>query len=135
MNRVNPLHIALLGVVVLVFVMFKLHSAKAELLEVKNAYNETQKVSDELSSLKKVYADDSKAKKSLLKILNMPLLRSLEIDKELKKSGAKISIKSIDVKGLNLFMGKILNDSFNVKALKIKKLSEKKVSLDMEIKW
>jgi hypothetical protein len=41
----------------------------------------------------------------------------------------------MDKNTLNLLMGKILNASFNITSMQIKKLSDDKVSLDMEIKW
>ena len=135
MNRVNPLHVGALLFVVLIFVVFKLNGAKETLLEEKNSYNETSKVALELNGLKKAYERGNKAKKELLRVLSTPALRSLEIQKEFKKSGAKIAIKSIDKRALNLFMGKILNAVFIVDKVKIKRLSEEKASLEMELKW
>lgn len=135
MNRVNPLHIGALLIVILLFVLLKLHSAKNELLEAKKSFNATSQVAVELSGLKKVYANSTQSKKELLKILSLSTLRSLEIDKKIKKSYAKIAVKSIDKRALNILMGKVLNSTLIIKKLKIKRLSEKKASLEMEITW
>ncbi len=135
MNRLNPLHIGVLLIVVLLFISSKLVESKNQLLEVKISYQETQKVAIELSDLKKVYADKKRLKKSLYKILQLSSLRSANIVKTTKKSEIILSSKSMEKKALNSLLGKILNANFNIKILKIKKLSDKKASLYMEIKW
>ena len=135
MNQVNPLHIAILLAVILSFVSFKLVSAKQEFSDAQSSFKKTQKIAVELSSLKKVYADKKKLKKSLKRILQLSSLRSANISKTDKKSEVLLSSRSMNKKALNTLMGKILNANFNIKILKIKKLSEKKVSLYMEIKW
>ncbi|MEA3228741.1 MAG: hypothetical protein U9P38_06700 [Campylobacterota bacterium] len=135
MNSVNPLHIALLLLVVLSFISFKLIESKQELVDIKNSYQETHKVALELRDLKKVYADKKRLKRSLQRVLKLPSLRQAEIVKIDKKSEFILSSKSMDKKALNSLMGKILNGNFNIKIVKIKRLNEKKVSLYMEIKW
>jgi len=135
MNRLNPLHIGLLLIVILLFLSSKLIESKTEFLEAKNSYKETQKVAITLSALKKVYADKQRLKKSLYRILQLSSLRSADILKTTKKSEIILSSKSMEKKALNSLMGKILNANFNIKILKIKKLSDKKASLYMEIKW
>jgi len=135
MNRINPLHLGLLLIVILIFVIFKLNNAKVELLEAKESYKETLIVATELKDLKKVYADKKKLKKSLQRILQLSSLRSAKIVKTSKKTYMILSSKSIDKKALNTLMAKILNANFNLNSLKIKQLSEQKASLYMEIKW
>ena len=135
MNQINPLHLGLLLIVVLVFITFKLNGVKAELLEVKESYKETLVVATELKELKKVYADRKKLTKALQRILQLSSLRLSNIVKTSKKSQMIISSKSMDKKALNILMTKILNANFNIKSLKIKQLNEKKASLYMEIKW
>jgi len=135
MNRLNPLHIGALLIVVLLFISSKLVESKNQLLEAKISYQETQRVAIELSDLKKVYADKKRLKKSLYKILQLSSLRSANIVKTTKKSEIILSSKSMEKKALNSLLGKILNANFNIKILKIKKLSDKKASLYMEIKW
>ncbi len=135
MNRINPLHLGLLLIVILIFVIFKLNNAKVELLEAKESYKETLIVAKELTDLKKVYADKKKLKKTLQRILQLSSLRSAKIVKTSKKTYMILSSKSIDKKALNTLMAKILNANFNLNSLKIKRLSEKKASLYMEIKW
>ncbi len=135
MNRINPLYLALLLVAILLMVIFKLSSAKSELLEAKEEYKSTLALVDELSALKKVYADKNKIKRDLKRVLGNSVLKNAQIEQHATKSSITISSKSMDIKALNYLMGKILNSSYNITSLSIKKLSDEKVSLQMEIKW
>lgn len=135
MNRVNPIHIAILLIVVLGFFMMKLGSAKDELSQTKELYQETLKLSVQLKGLSEVYSDKDGVKKSLDKVLKSPSLKSSDIKKKVTKSSMVLSCESIDKKALNLLMGKLLNGSYNIYSFKIKRLSEKKASFKMEIKW
>lgn len=126
MNRVNPLYIALLLVFILVISIFKLSAAKSELDEVKLTYKETSALANELVSLKRAYKDSKKLKS---------IFRSLKVETKFKKHSLKVSSSSLDKRTLNNMMSKVLNGSFNITSLTIKKLSPQKVSFDMEIKW
>ena len=135
MNQINPLHIGALLLALLAFLVFELSGVKTELHEVKKEFQKSEKLAVDLSSLKGVYANKAKTKKSLQRILSQSSLRSAGLDVKYKKDFVKINAKSISAKTLNSLMGKILNGSYRVAALKIKRLSETKASLDMEIKW
>jgi len=134
-NRINPIYIAILLLVMLALVSFKLGEAKRELNEAKDTYTTTLQLSTDLSALKEVYADKTKIKKSLQRVLNNPSLRSSKIIQKFKHSSAMISSENMDVKALNLMMSKFLNNSYNITSLNIKRLSDRYVSFDMEIQW
>ncbi len=135
MNRINPLHIGALLVAILLFSIFKLSSVKSELAEVKLDYKETEILATKLSGLKSVYADKKAVKKSLTRVLKLSSLRSANIEKKSKKNSVVLSCASMDKNALNALMGKLLNGAYQINSFKIKKLSESKVSLIMEIKW
>jgi len=131
MNRINPIYISILLVMILVFTAFKLSSSKDELKEAKTSYAQVQKVSSSLVGLKKVYGDKNKIRASLTKILKtLPKLKY-----KMKNSSVKITAKSLDLASLNKIMSKFLNNSYNINSFNIKRLSDEKVSLNMEIKW
>jgi len=135
MNRINPIYLGGLLLVVLMLFIFKLSSAKDELSEVKESYKTTAKLSTELSGLKDVYSQKSKTQKALQRVLRLASLRSADLKQKTKKSGVVISSESMDINALNSFMGKMLNGAYNITSLKIKRLSDEKVSLNVEIKW
>jgi len=135
MNRINPLHIGALLVVVLLFSIFKLSGAKSDLSEVKAEFRETQELATKLSGLKSTYADKKSVKKSLERVLKISSLRSANIVKKSTKGAIVLSSSSMDKNALNSLMGKLLNGAYQINSFKIKKLSDSKVSFEMEIKW
>lgn len=135
MNRVNPIHIAILLVVVLGFFVMKLSSAKEELSQTKELYQETQQLSTQLKGLSEVYSDKNGVKKSLNKTLKHLSLKSSNIKKKVTFSSMIISSESMSKTALNLLMGKLLNGSYYIYSFKIKKLSDNRASFKMEIKW
>ncbi len=135
MNRINPLHIGVLLAVVLIFLSYKLIGAKEELKEVKTEYSNVSELAVSLSALKDVYSDKKKAKASLRRLLAHSSLRSANITQNSKKSSVILNCQSMDKQALNTLMGKVLNASYNITGMKIKKLSSDKVSFKMEIKW
>ncbi len=135
MNRINPLHIGILLIVILLFSFVSLGNSKAQLKEAENEYKLTEQIATKVTGLKAVYGDKKGIKKSLKRVLNLSSLRASKIEQKMKKSGVTLSSQSMDKKALNSLMGKLLNGSYNITMLKIKKLSPEKVSFDMEIKW
>jgi len=135
MNRINPLYIALLLVGILLFLVTQLNGVKSDLNEVKEEYKTTKNMVSELRSLKNTYGNKEKVKKSLKRILNLSSLRSADIKQSSRKSGISFSSSSMDKKALDALMGKILNGAYNIEKFKVKKISDEKVSFEMEIKW
>ncbi len=135
MNRINPLHIAALLIIILIFFMFKLSSAKDELTDTKELYQETLSLSTQLNGLKEVYSNKNEIQKSLKILLRNSTLRSSNIKQNISRSSMIINSESMDKMALNFLMGKLLNGSYNIVSLKIKRLSKKNASLEVEIKW
>jgi hypothetical protein len=135
MKRINPLHIGILLIVLLAFFTLKLATLKEELQSQKKAYSQRIQISKELQGFKTVYADKTQAKKSLNRVLHQQILRSTNIEKKLTTKGIVLSSKSLRLRELNFFMSKILNGSYRITLLKIKRISKEKASLRLEIQW
>jgi len=135
MNQINPLHIGALLLVIILFLFFKLNGIKEEFIEAKQEYKMSEKLALNVSSLKSIYGDKKKTENALRRILRQSLLKSANFNLKETKDSIKISSKSINAQTLNFFMGKILNGTFNIALLKIKKLSKTTASLEMEIRW
>jgi len=134
-NRINPLYIGALLVVLLILSIYLQNSAESELLEAKESYKQTQKIADELSGLKVAYANKRQSERSLKRLLSQSILKSAKLTASYKKSSADISSKSIDKKALDYLMGKLLNSTYDIRKMKIKRLSEQKATLELEIRW
>jgi len=134
-NKINPLHIGLLLIVLLVFMIFQLSKVKTELGQEKDTYNQTRTLALDLYGLKKVYTNKQQIQKSINRILRLSALRSAKIEKKLTRSGVILSSLSMDKYAVNAFMSKILNGSYMIYSMKIKKLDANKVALKVEIRW
>jgi hypothetical protein len=135
MNNINPLHIAIALVVVLFLSLFKLSSLKNDLDDIQKEYKKSEKLAVEVSSIKSVYANKTKTRKAIDRILSQASLKPAKLDIKRTKDSINISSKSINSFALNSLMGKILNGSYNITMLKIKKIDKETASLQMEIKW
>lgn len=135
MNQINPLHIGGLLIVLIAFLLFSLSGVKEELSEAKSEFLVSKTLAIDLHKLKSVYANKKKIRSNINRILSQSSIKATKLSVKREKKFIKISAKNIDTLALNTLMGKILNDSFNISMLKIKKLSETKASLEMEIKW
>jgi len=135
MNRINPLHIGVLLVVVLLFFVYKLSGAKSELIEARDSYKETKEISLRLSGLKEVYEEKEKVEKALKRILEQPSLSAAKIEQEKKATGLIISSQNMELDALNSLMSKLLNGLYNIKTVEIKKLTPTTASFMMEITW
>lgn len=125
MIRINPIYIGLLLLVIFCFFSFKLYNAKAEFLKEQKSYKEMSALSIKLSQLKKIYT----------KKPNLLRLKSKSVVLKKIKDGVILSSSSIDKSELNFIMSRVLNNSYRITQLKIKKLNQNKASLYMEIKW
>jgi len=135
MNRINPLHIIAFIVVLSMFFTFKISQSKDELQELKLEYKKTLSVATKIDEFKKSYKNKNLVKKRLNKILNNSILRKSEIKKEVKNSKIILIASEIDKASLNYLMSKLLNKTFNITKLDIKKIDTQKASLKLEIKW
>lgn len=135
MNRVNPLYIVLLLLTIFAISILKLSSAKNELKDAQNSYKTTTTLSNELGSLKSAYSDGNRINRSLKALLNHPGLKASKLHYKFKKSSVTISSEGMSSNSLNMIMSKILNSSYNISLLHVKKLSETKVNFKMEIQW
>ena len=135
MNKLNPLHIGALLIVLLIFSFFKLDEAKKQLHDAQTAYKESEHLALELSALKDTYGDKKRIQNGIKKILRLRSLQAANVEATWKKKSVIITAKSLDLKALNTLMGKFLNGNFNIVKLKIKKIDDLKAGVEMEIQW
>jgi hypothetical protein len=132
---VNPVYIGALLVMFLVMSLYLLNSSKSALAESKKSFKETQKIANQIKGLKDAYANEVVAKKNLVRLLANNSFKSAGIKAEYKNNGVDISSNNMNKQALDLLMGKVLNSSYDIRALKIKKLSDNIAQVEMEIRW
>ncbi|MDD2789822.1 MAG: hypothetical protein PHU40_04040 [Sulfurimonas sp.] len=135
MNRLNPLYVGAGLLLLTLLLLLKLSSAKEELVLAQADYKETSLALNELSSLNSAYMGKEEVKKSLQRILSQSSLKSANIEQSIKANSLLLRSSSMDKDALSSLMGKLLNGAYDISSFEIKKLSENKASLEVEIKW
>ncbi len=132
-GRINPLYFLLLILVFVLFSTYRLEQAKDRLQEAQEDLKVTEELAIRLMAIKKAY--DSKNKEKLVRFLK---------SKQFQKSGIKIKntagsfgveASSLDISRLNAILSRVFNGNYNVVGLRVKKRSDDKTELRLEIKW
>ena len=133
MSRINPLYLVAFMLMMLFFVFFKLEESKSNQKQVREDFEKTNTLALDIVSLKKSWDLGSKNKAKLEKVLKASALRGVDIDKKYKRDSVTLSIKSLNHKHSEYLLNKLLNDSFEIKSMEIKRLNADGVSMKMEI--
>jgi len=126
MNRINPIAIVILLVMLLFVLIYMLELKKDVLSEQTQAYKTAKTVALELSALENVYSHRKNVKSSLQRILAHESLQSTTLDTRFKKRSLTLAAQSIDAEALNILMGKLLNAAFIIESLKVSSVNETK---------
>ena len=132
MNRLNPLYILLLSVMIALFAAYSASKKEKELAALQSEYHTKKDLALHLSALKKAYSP--KRKKELLRLLRSGMMAKSGIIVDAKKNRITISGKNIDPKAANILTSKIFNGTYNLEKLKLKR-AKKGIDLEMEITW
>ena len=131
MKRINPLYIAILSLVALLFTIHLAHKEERELEFVKGELRDTQQLALKLSAIKKAY--DPKKKDRLLRLIRLrsSLKKLLRIDK--KGDLLVLQAQNLPLSDASWLLSKIFNDTYNITKLSLRKKSERAISLYMEM--
>jgi len=133
-NRVNPLHIVALLLVLILFLLFQISSVKKELTNTADSLHQSKAIALKTVAYKELY-NKEKVKKALERILRQPSLKNAEIIVQRSKDRLTIKAKSLSFGTLNSLMSKIFNGAYTISRLSIKRIDAEHASLQMEIKW
>lgn len=134
MKKINPLYIILLLVVILVVVMFNLMHVKDKLHEAQNSFDRTKAMVHKIVDLQQNWDNTKNTKNSVRRILKSSVLRKAGIVQKNKRGLITLQGRSMDSKSASYLISRLLNESFTIKSMKIRRLSKERASLDVEIK-
>jgi len=135
MNRINPFHIILALLILLLILSVSMKGIKSDLVNAKAFLKETTNIAISLKGFNEVYSSKKNLNKSIDRLLKQSSLKGAKIDKKIGTSGLTLSSESMDLVELNSMMGKLLNGTYNIESLDIKRLSDVKVSFEVELRW
>lgn len=133
MRQINPLYLLLLLVVVLMIIVVRLDHAKNEQLGLKEELRKTEQMGERIRALKGSWQSASQTKKELQRLLRSAPLRQSEIVQTTAGGSIELSSASMDAQALEYLLNKLLNGSYTLKKLTLKRLDAKRASLQLEI--
>jgi hypothetical protein len=132
--KINPLYFALLLIAALLFVVYQLGTAKAQLRESKNALVKVEAMAEEIDALKRAWDNPKTTGAALERLLETPQLKSANIQRSEKRGLIVLKSKRSDLKATNYFFAKLFNSAYILKSFEIKRLDDETVSFSVEIK-
>ncbi len=132
MKRINPLYILILSLAAAFFAAYSASKKEKELEKLQIEYREKKDLALRLWALKNAYSP--KRKRALLQLLRSQKVQKSGIKFDEKPNRLEISGKNVDAKAANLVVSKVLNGTYNLKKLALRK-ANKGLDLEMEIVW
>jgi hypothetical protein len=135
MNRVNPLYIGALLVMVLGFTFVQLQQSKMRLETLEGEYAQSLETALTLRALREAYDTKQSEKKNLVQHVDTLIKRGAAIEKIEKKSSLSLKSDSLELKQLETLFSKILNANYKIDTLRLERINQESVRLQMEIQW
>ena len=133
MRQINPLYIALLLIAVLVMVVIRLDIAKETQRQAKADLEKTQVMAKRIEALKKSWDKGKATKKELDRLLKSSPLRSAGIESKEQRGTVSVIAKKIDAKAAEYLLNKLLNGTYIINTISIKRLDDETGALHAEI--
>lgn len=135
MNKINPLYFLVI-LVFASFVMFvKINQSHQEFNLVQEELLKTSDIVSQIKSFKKAYSEKKRMQKKISRLLRDASLKDANIIQKSTRTSLKLSTNSMSKKALDMFMGKVINDTYPIYTMDIKKIDATHVSFKMEFKW
>lgn len=134
MRQINPLYIILLLFVLLFFVLFQLIHTKAVLHEAQSNFDKTKEMVHNVIDLRQNWDNEKRTENALGRILKSSLLSRADIIRKDKRGIIELRSSTMDSKSASYLISRLLNESFVIKSMKIRRLNKEQVAFDAEIK-
>ncbi len=131
--KINPLYLALLLVLALVFSIYQLSQAKEQLHESKRALIKIESMAEDIVALKRAWDDPKVDRSNINRLLRSPQLKSANIQTIKKRGLLILKSKKANLKATNYFFVKLFNGAYTLKTFNIKRLDTENVSFEVEI--
>jgi len=132
MNKINPLHIIALLVVIVLFVFMQIRSAKEELSADSIALKNGKEIALQTTAYRNMYINKGNLKNTLKRIVQQ---NPGHLTLKQNAHTIDISSKELSLSELDSLMSRILNGAFKITKLQISKVDKKRASLQLEITW
>ncbi|WP_345992177.1 hypothetical protein [Sulfurimonas sp. HSL-1716] len=131
MRSVNLVYMFVLLGMLPIFSIWKLHSEKENVHDLRSNYTQTLEMAKKLNSLKKEYKDNRRLQSELQRVI----AQNQELQVKKKGDITVLTSQNINYMKLNNVVSKLFNDSFNLQKIEIKRVDDIHAQLYVEIKW
>lgn len=135
MNRVNPLHILLVLIALLLLLMYQSVKLDNTITIQEKRVAELKDIAKEINTLKNYWGNKKIQKRRVLALINSPLIKKFLKNSVNKKDGIKINLHHIDGANTDRILNKIGNSFVKIDNLSIKKESKTAISMEVELRY
>jgi hypothetical protein len=132
-TRVNPLYLLLLAVTLIGVMGYRVHLAQLEQRQLSQSLQETRAMGVKIRQLKTVWFDGDQTRKRLDGLLKSAPLRSEAITMTRHRSHITLTAARIGAQKLDHLTGKLLNGTYEVRKMNIRRLDDTHASITVEV--
>ncbi len=134
MNRINPLHIALLMAVLFGFVLYQHITLQKKIAQKEQRVLQLQEIAKEISTLKTYWGDKKLQKRRIEEIINTPFVKKFVADAKQNRDRYKVRLKNIDAQSADRIADKIFNSFVKIGSFSIQRQEKDKISMEVEFR-
>jgi len=134
MNRINPLHIALLMVALFGFVIYQHLLLQKKITQKEQRVLQLQEIGKEIATLKNYWGDKRLQKRRIEEIINTPFIKKFVTNTKQNRDRYKVWLKNIDAKNADRIADKIFNSFVKIGSFSIQREGKDKISMEVEFR-
>jgi hypothetical protein len=135
MNRVNPLYIFLLLLVLLIVLVYQHLSLQHKITQTEQEIYFLQNVAKQITTLKNYWGDKKIQRRRVFEIARTPFIRKFLQKEQNSREKYKIYLVGIDAINADRIADKIFNSFVKVNSFQIVKQTDNKVEMEVEFRF
>ncbi len=132
MNKIHPLYLFGFLVMIALFMVYQNSRIQTKIVLTAQKNAQLERTGKHIKQLKEQWKNPKKAQKRIDTVLSQQALKAKVVRKERKKEVYKIELKELAAAQLDRLVNKLLNESLNIKKIKMTRNDDKNVSVYME---
>jgi len=133
MTKINPLYIIGVLLFLLLLLVYKNSTMQTKLQTVEINNKNSLKEAKEIASLKRAFKSSNRNKTALNSILNHPILKRYNAQKDISKSRMSIKLENIDKKAFDTLSSKLFNSTLKIDSFIFERMNENNITVKAEV--
>jgi hypothetical protein len=132
MNKIHPLYLFGFLVMIALFMVYQNGRIQTKIVSTAQKNAQLERTGKHIKELKEQWKNPKKAQKRIDTVLSQQVFRTKVVKKERKKEVYRIELKELTAAQLDRLINKLLNESLNIKKIRMTRNYDKNVSVYME---